>query len=91
VLSKTHKTTPKSHDDLAKGLESIFKQFEQVFTKIGVERIKTVGEPFNPELHEAVTMEDGDGSQEVVIEELRSGYVVHGEVIRHAMVKVGLR
>ena len=59
--------------------------------KIGVERIKTVGEHFNPELHEAISMEEGEGDTEVVTEELQAGYKVGDEIIRHAMVKVTSR
>lgn len=75
-------------NDYVKGIEGIVKQFEKTLTDLGVERIKTVGEPFDPHLHEAVTMEDGEGSQEVVSEELQSGYKIGSDVIRHAMVKV---
>ena len=71
-----------------KGLEAARKQLQDILNKIGVEKIKTVGEPFNPELHEAVIMEEGDGNQEVVSEELQSGYILGDEVIRHAMVRV---
>jgi molecular chaperone GrpE len=75
-------------NDYIKGIQSILKQFEQTLAKIGVERIKTVGEEFNPELHEAVTMEEGDGKKEIVSEELQSGYVLGDTVLRHAMVRV---
>ncbi len=76
------------HNELSKGIESIYKQFQQALDKLGVERIKTVGEHFDPELHEAVTMEEGDGDQEIVSEELQSGYKMSDDVIRHAMVRV---
>jgi len=84
------KSVPKDleKNDYIKGIESIVKQFAQTLNKLGVERIKTVGEHFNPELHEAVTMEDGDGNNEIVSEELQSGYTMNGEVLRHAMVRV---
>jgi molecular chaperone GrpE len=75
-------------NEYVKGIESIVKQFAQTLTKLGVERIKTVGEHFNPELHEAITMEEGEGEHEVVSEELQSGYKLGDEVIRHAMVRV---
>ena len=75
-------------NDYIKGVEGIVKQFEAAFEKIGVKRIKTIGEPFDPKLHEAVSMEDGEGSREVVSEELQAGYTLGDEVIRHAMVKV---
>ena len=44
--------------------------------------------PFNPDFHDAVMMEDGGGSTEVISETLRDGYLYEGEVIRPAMVKV---
>jgi molecular chaperone GrpE len=75
-------------NDYVKGVQGVVKQFEQILTQMGVDRIKTVGEIFNPELHEAVSMEEGDGDTEVVSEELQSGYIVENNVIRHAMVRV---
>ena len=75
-------------NEYVKGIEGIVRQFEKTLANIGVERIKTVGEPFDPHLHEAVSMEEGDGKQEVVSEELQSGYRLGDDVIRHAMVRV---
>ena len=51
-------------------------------------RIATAGYPFNPELHNAVSMEDGGDGKEVVSEELQAGYQLGDHVIRHAMVRV---
>lgn len=78
-------------NDYIKGVQGVVKQFEKTLSGLGVERIKTVGEPFDPTFHEAVQMEEGDGAQEVVSEELQSGYMIGSEVIRHAMVKVKLQ
>jgi molecular chaperone GrpE len=75
-------------NDYIKGIEGIVKLFEKTLADIGVERIKTVGEPFDPHYHEAVSMEEGEGNQEVVSEELQAGYKLGDEVIRHAMVRV---
>lgn len=77
-----------TNNDYVKGVEGIVKQFEKTLADMGVERIATVGQPFDPRLHEAVSMEEGDGEQEIVSEELQSGYKVGDEVIRHAMVRV---
>lgn len=77
-----------TQNDYVKGVQGIVRQFEDTLKKIGVERIKTVGKVFDPRLHEAVSMEDGDGTLEVVSEELQAGYTLGEEVIRHAMVKV---
>lgn len=75
-------------NDYIKGVQGVVKQFEDTLTQMGVNRIKTVGEVFDPRLHEAVSMEEGDGTIEVVCEELQSGYQLGDQVIRHAMVKV---
>lgn len=78
-------------DEYVKGIQAIVAQFEKTLTALGVERIKTVGQHFDPRLHEAVMMEEGDGIQEVVSEELQSGYRLGDEIIRHAMVKVKMQ
>jgi molecular chaperone GrpE len=75
-------------NDYIAGIQGIVKQFEQVLEKIGLTRIKTVGEHFDPNYHEAVSMEEGDGEHEIVSEELQSGYLLGDEVVRHAMVRV---
>ncbi|MCA9342833.1 nucleotide exchange factor GrpE [Candidatus Saccharibacteria bacterium] len=89
-FERSLKHVPKEleNNDFVKGVSGVVKQFEKTLSDIGVQRIKTVGEPFNPELHEAVGMEGGEGEQEVVSEELQAGYIIEGVVIRHAMVKV---
>lgn len=88
-LERALKHAPKDIEghDYVKGVSGVVKQFEKALTDIGVEKIKTVGEHFDPELHEAVSAE-GDGDQEVVSEELQPGYILGDQVIRHAMVKV---
>lgn len=91
VSQEQDNTDTKQFTEWAKGIESINKQLVAALEKIGVERIKTVGERFNPTLHEAVTMEEGDGAEEIVSEELQSGYKLQDEVIRHAMVRVRLQ
>ena len=78
-------------NDYIKGVQGVVKQFEDTLAKIGVERIQTVDAPFDPKYHEAVSMEEGDGSQEVVSEELQAGYKIGEDVIRHAMVRVSLK
>lgn len=74
--------------DFVKGVQGVAKQFANVLEKLGVKRILTVGQPFDPHLHEAVSSEEGDGNEEVVSEELQAGYQLGDQVIRHAMVKV---
>jgi molecular chaperone GrpE len=79
-------------NDYVKGVQGVAKQFQSALKKIGVKPITSVGEVFNPELHEAISMDDsGDGDTEVVSEELQSGYIIDEHVIRHAMVRVALQ
>jgi molecular chaperone GrpE len=75
-------------NEYVKGIQSIVLQFEKVLTDMGVEKIATVGAPFDPHLHEAVSMEEGEGGEETVSEELQAGYKIGDDVIRHAMVRV---
>jgi molecular chaperone GrpE len=89
-LERALKHVPAELDgnDYVKGVQATVKQFEKVLADMGVERIKTVGEIFDPRYHEAIHMEDGTGTVEVVSEELQAGYKLGDEIIRHAMVKV---
>jgi molecular chaperone GrpE len=73
----------------AKGVVQVGRQAEDTLRRLGVEKIVSVGQPFDPSLHEAIGMEDGEGDQEIVIEELRPGYRIGNKVVQHAMVRVG--
>ncbi len=85
----THVPEDLKEHDFMKALQSVAKQLEKDLKDMGVEAIATVGEEFDPETMEAISMEDGDGDKDIVIEELQGGYTLNGAVIRHAMVKVG--
>lgn len=67
------------------GVEQVAKNGQELLKKYGVERIKTVGEQFNPLYHEAV---QADAEGDSVVEEYRAGYTMHDKVIRPARVKV---
>lgn len=74
----------------AQGVAKLIKNLEKSLESLNVKRIEaTPGTLFNPELHEAIQMdEDADGDTEVIAEELQAGYMLAGVPIRHAMVKV---
>lgn len=72
---------------LRKGVELVFAQMVGVLEHAGLERIDADGRPFDPNEHEAVLQEDGDG-EPVVAETMRTGYRLKGRVLRPAMVKV---
>jgi len=76
-------------ENYKQGLELVLKQFKDVLTKFGVEEIKTVGETFDPEVHEAVSsIQDESKGEKEIVQEFRKGYKVGTKVVRHAMVVV---
>ena len=71
------------------GVVLVYRQFQDVLKKLGVNEIKTVGEKFNPEYHDAVMhVEDDQYGENEIVMELRKGYILKDRVIRHSMVKV---
>lgn len=79
-------------DDLpnfVEGVRMIHKQFLDVLQKSGVSVIEAVGQPFNPEYHEAIMSEaTSEYPDETVIAEFQKGYQMNGRVLRPSMVKV---
>lgn len=76
-------------DNWVTGVLYIEKQLEQIFEQLGVTKIKTVGEVFNPALHEALSTEASETVPEhTIIAELESGYTLNGTVLKPAKVKV---
>ncbi len=78
------------HLDMIKGLEMILKDMNNTLAKNGVTAIETVGARFDPNVHEALMQACTDclDDDNVVIEELQRGYMLHDKVIRYAKVKV---
>jgi molecular chaperone GrpE len=74
-------------ESVRKGLELVYAELLGVLEKAGLSRIEAEGKPFDPNVHEAVMQEDGDG-EPVVTDVLRTGYTLKGRVLRPAMVKV---
>ena len=71
------------------GLEMVNKMTHEVFEKFGVTKVKTVGEEFDPNIHQAVGVDDSDSVPDnQVVEECLKGYTLHGRIIRPAMVRV---
>jgi len=78
-------------DDLKKGVEMIHRQLEDVFRRQGVDPIATVGKPFDPNLHEAVSREESaEAAEPTVIAELQKGYMLHDRLLRPALVNVAV-
>lgn len=71
-----------------KGIEYIMKQFWKVLADHDIEEIKTFGEKFDTRLHEAVSEEDSDQEEGVVLREVDGGYMLKNKVIKVAKVIV---
>lgn len=74
-------------NEWAKGIQSIIKQFEQIIDKFQIKKMKTVGEKFDPNKHEAIAQ--GAGEKDIIINELETGYEIDGHTLRAAKVQVG--
>ena len=73
----------------SKGVEMILNKLHQLLEQNGVERIKTVGEKFDPHVHEAMTSVKTDAyPEDTVAEEIFPGYTLNGKLVRASKVKI---
>lgn len=71
------------------GIEMVEKQFQDVLKANGVKEIESIGKPFDPSLHEAVSLvEDSNLGPKTIKEEYRKGYTIGDKVLRHSLVVV---
>ena len=71
------------------GIEMVEKQFQDVLKANGVKEIESIGKPFDPSLHEAVSLvEDNNLWPKIIKEEYRKGYTIGDKVLRHSLVVV---
>ncbi|MBE5766050.1 MAG: nucleotide exchange factor GrpE [Clostridiales bacterium] len=73
---------------LVEGVRMTLKAMLESLAKRGMEEIPSLGEMFDPELHNAVTRGEGEGEPGTIIEVYQKGYRVKNKIIRYAMVKV---
>lgn len=77
------------------GLDLAYKEFIAILAEQGVEKIETVGQPFNPHEMECIEVVDlpaqAGGDVTIVVEEVLPGYRFNGKILRVAKVKVGKR
>ena len=71
------------------GVDLTLKSFIDCFSKFSIEAVDPMGEPFDPELHQAMSIQENpDVEPNTVIAVMQKGYTLHGRVIRPAMVMV---
>lgn len=84
VLSEEQKQEP-----FAQGMEKTYRQMMTALEAAGVKQIEAVGQPFNPDFHNAVMHVDDDSvGENIVVEDFQKGYLYHDSVLRFSMVKV---
>lgn len=87
-LAAKHLPKELETDNWTQGIKQIEKQFENILFDNGLERIESIGQEFNPQIHEAVEEIESEKPAGTVVEEILSGYKYSGEVLRPAKVKV---
>jgi len=88
-IAEKHIKEAKDFKAVQEGVDMIQLQIQKFLKDIGVERVKTVGEKFDPHAHEAVeTGEAKDKEDGLILAELKPGYRVNGRLLRPACVKI---
>ncbi|MDA4119073.1 MAG: nucleotide exchange factor GrpE [Thaumarchaeota archaeon] len=90
-MAVKHAKKGKADGEIIEGLGMVQRNLEATLESVGVERIESVGKPFDPSLHEAVEKVQGRApGKDIVLEEVRRGYTFRGQLLRPSMVKVEL-
>lgn len=77
--------------DYMKGIELIYQRLVDRLTKLGLEPIDTAGQPFDPNLHQAVErVETSDSPDQTILGEFQRGYMFKGRLLRPSMVRVAV-
>lgn len=85
----THAQSGGNGQPLAEGVSLILRTFQSILEKYGVSRVATVGEPFDPTKHEAMAqVENAELAPNTVVDEHLPGYLLHGRLLRPALVTV---
>ncbi|MDP3789487.1 MAG: nucleotide exchange factor GrpE, partial [Candidatus Omnitrophota bacterium] len=89
-IAEKHIKEAKDFKAVQEGVDMIQAQIQIFLKDIGVEKIKTVGEKFDPHQHEVVEVEESAGEEDgIITEELKPGYRINGRLLRPALVKIG--
>ena len=69
-------------------MEMVYKQLAETLKNHGLKKLKTTGEKFDPHHHEAIAFSHDRGPEDVIVEEIESGYMLHDRLLCAAKVKV---
>lgn len=76
------------NDKDSKGLDLVYVQLLDLLEKEGLKKINSIGKPFNPFYHEVLLKEYSKEKEEIITEEIQSGYVFKNKLLRHSKVKI---
>lgn len=88
AFSHIPETSDQNFKGVLSGMEMVSKQLAETLKNHGLKKLKTVGEKFDPHHHEAVAFSHDQGPEDVIVEEVESGYMLHDRLLRAAKVKV---
>ena len=88
-IAEKHIAEAKDFKSVRDGVDMIQMQMQKFLKDIGLERIKSVGEKFDPHLHDAIETEDAEGKDDgIIVAELKPGYNFNGRLLRPASVRI---
>ena len=89
---RTASSEKSAGDNMLRGLDLVYKQFQDTLARFGLKPIEVEGQPFDPNFHQAVsTVPTGKVKENTVVDELRRGYTLNGRLLRPSMVSVSVR
>jgi len=91
-IAEKHIKEAKDFKAVQEGVDMIQLQIQKFLKDIGVEKIKTVGQKFDPHVHDAVEIEEAkDRDEGLILAELKPGYKINGRLLRPALVRIAKR
>lgn len=91
IAGKSIKTETEGEEKINDSYQSLYRQTVDIFRGLGLEAVPTVGEKFDPEMHDGIMREENDDVPDgEVLEEFRKGFKYREELLRPAMVKVAV-
>ncbi len=88
ALAAKHLPEDLKENNWAQGIKQIERQLEDILASVGLEKIESLDQEFNPALHEAVEHKASEKPEDIIIEEILPGFKFDGEVLRPAKVIV---
>jgi|ERR1051326_4403619 molecular chaperone GrpE len=86
VNSEQAKDFAKKYQNWQTGINGIVMQLDKVLGELGVQKTEAIGKKFDPHFHEAVKEVESEADDGIIVDELQSGFILNGKVIRPSQV-----